>query len=289
MAERAGETSFEAVLAEFWEFRHTLHLYSSDVRKYAIQVPFLAAAKEGEEVIYVTNDDPEAVHREFEGLNVKLSIIRPEGLGGLTGEHEKRIVIDAGSIDPALLRKMRPSAREALQGFIDHAMRERYLGEKCKEHLIMCTYDMGKLTPELVRQLAALHDKLLLTRSDATIVAAESLDQAGLSAESVQRFVKDELETIVLALLVREPMCGTDIIKTIHTKFGVLLSPGTIYPLLHELEERKLLKCEYGVKTKTYRLVEGAGGKIKELLEEHVKASRFLSRFIQVAGAGEKR
>jgi len=278
----------EAALAEVGKFRHTLHLYSSDVNKYVIQAPFLVAAKEGEEVVYVTSDDPGAVGREFEGLKIKLSVIRPEELGALAGARGKRLVIDAGSIDPAVLRKMRPRAREALQGFIDHALRERYLSEKCKEHLIICTYDMGKLTPELVKQLAALHDKLMLTRSDATIVAAESLDRAGLSAESVQQFVKDELETIVLALLVREPMCGTDIIKTIHTKFGVLLSPGTIYPLLHDLEKKKLLTCEYGVKTKTYRPVEGAEDKIRGLLEEHVKASRFLTRFLQVTGAGEE-
>jgi predicted transcriptional regulator len=277
----------EAALAEIEGFKHTLHLYSSDVSKYAIQAPFFAAA-EGEEVVYVTNDDPEAIRREFGGFGIKLSVIRPEELEGLGGRGI-RLVIDAGSIDPAVLRKMRPRAREALKGFIDHTMRERYLAENFKEHLIMCTYDMGKLTPELVKQLAALHDKLMLTRSDATIVAAESLDRAGLSAESVQQFVKDELETIVLALLVREPMCGTDIIKTIHTKFGVLLSPGTIYPLLHDLEKKKLLTCEYGVKTKTYRPVKGAEGKIRGLLEEHVKASMFLSRFLQATGAGEKR
>jgi len=119
-------------------------------------------------------------------------------------------------------------------------------------------------------------------------MAADSLDRAGISAESVHRFVKDQLETIVLALLVREPMCGTDIIKTIHNKFGVLLSPGTIYPLLHELEKKKLLECEYGVKTKTYGPVEGAEERIRELLDEHVKASRFLSKFLQVAGAKER-
>jgi len=148
---------------------------------------------------------------------------------------------------------------------------------------------MGKLSPDLVKQLVAFHDKLVLTTSDATILAAESLDQAGLAAESVQRFVKDELETIVLALVLREPMCGTDIIKTIHSKFNVLLSPGTIYPLLHDLEKKGLLKCEYGVKTKTYKPIEGAEEKIRKMLEEHVKASRFLSKFLQVTGASEKR
>ena len=281
-------SNIEAVLSSI-EFKHTLHLYSSDVNRYAIQAPFLAATKEGEAVVYLTNESPAAVMKEFEGLGVKLSVIKPEELGELTAGGGLRIVVDAGSIDPNVLRKLRSRAREAVAKYIEHSKREKYLAESCKDCFILCTYDMGKLTPDLVKQLVASHDKLVLTTSDATILAAESLDRAGLPAESVQRFVKDELENIVLALVLREPMCGTDIIKTIHSKFNVLLSPGTIYPLLHDLEKKGLLKCEYGVKTKTYKPMEGAEEKICAMLEEHVKASRFLSRFLQVTGVSEKR
>ncbi|MCG2825848.1 MAG: helix-turn-helix transcriptional regulator, partial [Thermoplasmatales archaeon] len=66
--------------------------------------------------------------------------------------------------------------------------------------------------------------------------------------------------------------------------FNVLLSPGTIYPLLHSLEKKGLLKCEYEVKTKTYRPGKGAEPKIRVLLNEHIQTSRFLSRFLQSTG-----
>lgn len=273
----------EAVLSSI-EFRHTLHLYSSDVNKYAIQAPFLAAAKEGEAAVYVTNESPATVMREFGGLSVGLSVIRPEELGRLAAiDRNLRIVVDAGSIDPTVLKMLRSRERAAVARYIEHSSREEYLVEACKNHLILCTYDVDKLTPELVKQLVATHDKLVLTRSDATILAAESLDRAGLAAESVQRFVKDELETIVLALLLREPMCGTDVIKAVHAQFGMLLSPGTIYPLLHSLEKRGLLRYEYGVKTKTYKPMEGAEEKIRNMLDEHVKVSRFLNAFLRMA------
>jgi DNA-binding PadR family transcriptional regulator len=278
----------EAVLSSI-EFKHTLHLYSSDVNKYAIQAPFLAATK-GERVVYVTNEAPTTVMKEFGGLNIELSVVKPEELGGLaTTDSGLRVVVDAGSIDQSVLRRPRNRTREAIAKYIDHSKREKYLAESCKGCFILCTYDMGELSPDLVKQLVASHDKLVLTTSDTTVLAAESLDRAGLAAESVQRFVKDELETIVLALVLREPMCGTDIIKTIHSKFNVLLSPGTIYPLLHDLEKKGLLKCEYGVKTKTYKPMAGAEEKIRAMLAEHVKASRFLSRFLQVTGVSEKR
>jgi DNA-binding PadR family transcriptional regulator len=248
----------------------------------------LAAAKEGERAVYVTSEAPATVMKEFEGLGIELSVIKPGELGGLaTTDRGLRIVVDAGSIDPSVLRRL-SRTREAIAKYIDHSEREKYLTKSCKDCFILCTYDIGGLSPDLVKQLVASHEKLVLTTSDTTMLAAESLDRAGLPAESVQRFVKDELESIVLALTLREPMCGTDIIKTIHSKFNVLLSPGTIYPLLHDLEKKGLLKCEYGVKTKTYEPMAGAEEKIRRMLEEHVKASRFLSRFLQVTGVNEK-
>jgi len=279
-------SNVEVILSSI-EFKHTLHLYSSDMNKYAIQAPFLVAAKEG--AVYVTNEAPATVMKEFEGLGIELSVIKPEELGGLaTTDRGLRIVVDAGSINPSVLRRL-SRTREAIPKYIDHSEREKYLTKSCKDCFILCTYDIGGLSPDLVKQLVASHDKLVLTTTDTTMLAAESLDRAGFPAESVQRFVKDELESIVLALTLREPMCGTDIIKTIHSKFNVLLSPGTIYPLLHDLEKKGLLKCEYGVKTKTYKPMAGAEEKIRKMLEEHVKASRFLSRFLQVTGVSEKR
>jgi len=281
-------SNMKAVLSSI-EFKHTLHLYSSDINKYAVQAPFLAATKEGEWAVYVTDEAPATVMKEFEGLGVELLVIKPEELGGLaTTDSDLRIVVDAGSIDQSRLQRLRREAREAIAKYIDHSRREKYLAESYKDHLILCAYDMGKLDPDLVKQLVVFHDKLVLTTSDTTMLAAESLDRAGLATESVQQFVKDEIETIVLALVLREPMCGTDIIKTIHSEFNVLLSPGTIYPLLHELEGKGLLKCEYGVKTKMYRPMEDAEEKIRKMLEEHIKASRFLSRFLQLTCVSEK-
>lgn len=280
--------SIEAVLSSIG-FKHSLHLYTSDVNRYAIQEPFIAAAKEGEAVIYVTNESPTAVVKEFEGLGINLSVIKPEELGGLTTtDCGLRIVVDAGSIDPSVLQGLGGRTRETLAKYIDHSKREKFLAESCKDCLILCTFDTGKLTPDLIKQLVASHDKLVLTTSDTTILAAESLNRTGPVAESLQRFVKDELETIVLALVLREPMCGADIIKEIHIKFDVLLSPGTIYPLLHDLKMKGLLECEYGVKTKNYKPSEGAQEKIRKMSEEHIKASRFLSQFLQATGKGEK-
>lgn len=246
--------------------RHTLHLYTPNVNKYAIHLSFLDATGEDEEALYVTTNDPESVRQGLKGLGVKLSIIKPEEIDKIKTSEKLRIIIDASSISPK-----------------DNLEIERRLVDIGKNHSMLCTYDVSKLSPEVIKDLIKYHDKLMLTTSDITILSSESLGELNIPDESVEKYVKDSLEALVLALILDKPMCGTDIIKTIHKEFDVLLSPGTIYPLLHSLEEKGLLKCEYEVKTKTYKPIKGAAPKIRSILNEHAKISEFLNKFLQSA------
>lgn len=64
----------------------------------------------------------------------------------------------------------------------------------------------------------------------------------GLRERTSGKYVKTSLDLVVLAILNDKPMHGYKIMAAIHTEFGVLLSPGTLYPLLHSLEEKKLVE-----------------------------------------------
>lgn len=55
---------------------------------------------------------------------------------------------------------------------------------------------------------------------------------------ALERFVKKHLETLVLSLLPRSPMCGYDLIRTIYQKYHTFLSQGTVYPLLYDRRAR---------------------------------------------------
>jgi len=57
-----------------------------------------------------------------------------------------------------------------------------------------------------------------------------------------ERLVKNNLDLIVLSLLQPKPKWGYEINLEIRDKFGVYLSAGTLYPLLHSLEEKGYLK-----------------------------------------------
>jgi len=253
-------------------------LYTPKVDKYTIQKAFLASIRNDEEAVYVTTDDPISLTREFNSTNVKLKIIKPEEIRNLENEKNRslRIIIDAGSIP----NQKYPEVQE----------RENYLNELSKKHSLncLCTYDVTKLHPETIKQLAMHHNQLRLTTSDLTILSGDLLDKSKLSDDSIEKMVKNNLETIILALLQKKPMCGTDIIKTIHLEFNVLLSPGTIYPLLQSLKENGLLTSEIYGKAKMYVPAKDAELKIRSIIDEHVQARKLLNHYLQQEIAIEK-
>jgi DNA-binding PadR family transcriptional regulator len=59
-----------------------------------------------------------------------------------------------------------------------------------------------------------------------------------------ERHVKAFLDLLVLGILNGNSLYGYKIIAAVHKEFGVLLSPGSLYPLLHMLEEKKMVSSE---------------------------------------------
>ena len=250
---------------------HTLHLYTPNVDKYTIQKAFLISARNDEKIVYVTTDDLAPRSREFNLTNAELKIIKPEEIKDLENEEncELRLIIDAGSI----VNRKDAEVEE----------RESYLNELSKKRHIncLCTYDVAKLEPEKIQQLTAHHNQLRLTTSDLTILSGEFLDGSKLSGDSIEKIVRDDLETIVLAILQKKTMCGTEIIGTVHLKFNVLLSPGTIYPLLHSLTQRGLLTSKKNGNEKVYAPADGAKLKIRSIVNECIHARKLLNHYLQ--------
>ena len=250
---------------------HTLHLYTPNVDKYTLQKAFLISARNDEKIVYVTTNDHASLIREFNLTNVELEIIKPEEIRGLEKEENcnLRLIIDAGSIVD--------------QKDAEIEERESYLNELSKKHCIncLCTYDVTKLNSEKIKQLAIHHNQLRLTTNDLTILSGDLFDGSELSGDSIEKMVKDNLESIILAILQKSTMCGTEIIGTIHLKFNVLLSPGTIYPLLHSLKQKGLLTVNKLGKEIVYVPVENAKPKIRSIVNEHIQARRLLNNYLQ--------
>jgi len=250
--------------------KHILHLYTPKVDKYAIQRAFLASILNDEEAVYVTNDDPASLIREFNSI-VELKVIKPEEIRDLEREEKckLRVIIDAGSI---------PN-----QKYAEVDERESYINELSRKRSIncLCTYDVSKISTSMIKKMTDHHNQLQLTTTDLTVLSGDLIDRSKLSADSIEKMVKKNLEIIILSLVQREPMCGTDIMKTIHLEFNVLLSPGTLYPLLQSMEEKGLLAFEKIGKAKTYAPAKDAELRIKNLLNERIQANQLLNQYLQ--------
>ena len=68
------------------------------------------------------------------------------------------------------------------------------------------------------------------------------------------KLVKSFLDVIVLTMLLEGPKHGYKLIADIHTLFGVLLSPGSLYPFLYSLEKERLVEAQQDGKRKMYEV-----------------------------------
>ncbi len=244
--------------------RHILFLYTSHMNKYAIQSSFFAMSDDGEELLYITGEQPELIMKMFE-KNIDISVIHPENMDILkTMGGKLRIIMDMSSIDDG------------------HEKLEEFLAEN-KNIIALCMYDLSRLPPERIQKLTATHDRLILNTPDITVLSGEKLDIADATLE---RFVKEYLDIVILAMIAGKPMCGTDILNIVHKNFNVLLSPGTIYPLLHRLKKEGLLEYECSIKKKVYKPARGSEENIRRIIEEHSQANEILNDFLKSRNLG---
>ena len=100
----------------------------------------------------------------------------------------------------------------------------------------------------------------------------------GAFFEINEKFVKQNLERIVLSLLEQQPLCGYDIIKIIFQRFNIPVSHGRVYPLLYSLEGREILKSEIrkGARVKVYSITERGAEFIKSKTDEFAEVRKHL-------------
>lgn len=93
--------------------------------------------------------------------------------------------------------------------------------------------------------------------------------------------VKSFLDILVLAMLNGKSRHGYKIIADIHKTFGVLLSPGTLYPLLYRLEAEKLVNVKEVKRRKLYKLTPKGRKTVSQINTLYKKNSQRIFRFIE--------
>ncbi len=149
-----------------------------------------------------------------------------------------------------------------------------------KQKKTICIYNTDEIKPLILKDLVDLHDRMLLSINKMRIISDKNLEKEinDIKPEIIERVVKNELRNIVLCLLLLAPMSGIDLVRAVYSKFKVFISPGMLYPTLHELNKNGLLKYEFKLKNKVYSVREKE--QTKALLEKHAKANSLISEFL---------
>ncbi len=99
--------------------------------------------------------------------------------------------------------------------------------------------------------------------------------------KNAAQIVKSSLDIIVLKMLNENPKHGYQLLADIHREFDVLLSPGTLYPLLYHLEEENLIEKTIEKRRKIYSLTNFGTKKALEIVRLYKKNVRHIMLFLE--------
>jgi PadR family transcriptional regulator PadR len=109
-----------------------------------------------------------------------------------------------------------------------------------------------------------------------------------LKVMTSENFVKTSLDLVILAILNGKPLYGYKIMATIHREFGALLSPGSLYPLLHLLEEKKLVESHVEGGKKIYATTSDGRIRLQNAFTAFKASMNQLENFVRRNGIGDK-
>ena len=69
-----------------------------------------------------------------------------------------------------------------------------------------------------------------------------------------ERLFKRLIDLFVLVELKKKSMSGYDVTSMLHTKYDVLVSPGTVYALLYSLEREGFIEGRWDERKRVYGL-----------------------------------
>jgi len=129
---------------------------------------------------------------------------------------------------------------------------------------------------------------------DPAAVTAEILNETARSIEDADRLrvdhglVTQSLEELLLMLvgLRTNDASGKGIMEDLDRFLGVQPSPGTVYPTLHDLEERGLLDVHELVQTKEYLIDDegAAADALREAARQHRAMGQLFQRALEDIG-----
>ncbi len=97
----------------------------------------------------------------------------------------------------------------------------------------------------------------------------------------IEKYVKTFLDMVILAMLNGKATHGYKIISVIHTEFGILLSPASLYPLLHLLENNKLIESNFDRGKTVYCLTQKGKETFRRKFDAYNVSNQIMRNFIK--------
>jgi DNA-binding PadR family transcriptional regulator len=87
----------------------------------------------------------------------------------------------------------------------------------------------------------------------------------------VERFIRGNKDFVILFLISKRPMSGSDIIREIFSISNVFLHQGSVYPTVYFLEEKEFIRAKYergDMKKKIYYITPSGQSYVQSLFKD---------------------
>jgi DNA-binding PadR family transcriptional regulator len=114
-----------------------------------------------------------------------------------------------------------------------------------------------------------------------TITVTNEKSEARIIKKMHERVIKNFMDTIIMSELQNGAISGYDVISFIRTKFGFLVSSGTVYSLLYSLERNGLVEGAWIERKRVYKLTEKGAKTIETILSSQDKIKSFMTTILR--------
>ncbi len=176
------------------------------------------------------------------------------------------------------------------QGLSPPGWKKKYKGRVQKAPFTLVNaFETKNLDEELIRQLLCLHKKVYLLQKDLNTFLLPTISPSSerffpqyhvLPQQVLEKLVKDNLKIVTLLLLEKGNKSGYQILKDIAGHFHCVLSQGTLYPLLYQLEKGNKIEKHNGKgREVVYSLTQEMKNNLQSEKEACLKSYQYLANF----------
>ncbi len=88
------------------------------------------------------------------------------------------------------------------------------------------------------------------------------------------------IDILTLNWIKKQPLCGQDIMTRVLTEFNILIGPGTLYPILYNLQNKALIESKVYNKKKMYFLTQKGRNISTKARKDYFKIQKLIFEFL---------